>query len=189
MMQNTEDKDYYEILGVEPTASQEEIKKAYRKKAKEYHPDKSINDVNSDDRFKEVTEAYEILGDSEKRQQYDEEDDYEYELDPVEAETETRTRELRVGGWKLVVMLLITWLAQLPGLGNLIFLWKDLRHRRRAAIALGVGLGAGVIPHVVVASSFGWPGNFFRLVYLGTAIWMTLDAIKAYNTYKRSARP
>ncbi len=98
-----------------------------------------------------------------------------------------KDQTLRIGIWKMVFMLLITWLAQLPGLGNLIFMWNNDHYRRRSAIALGVGLGAGVILHVVVAASFGWPGNFFRLIYLGTAIWMTLDAVAAYKK-SRAAR-
>ncbi|MHC4198017.1 MAG: hypothetical protein ACYSRP_08950 [Planctomycetota bacterium] len=92
-----------------------------------------------------------------------------------------KDQRLRIGVWKMVFMLLITWLAQLPGLGNLLFMWNNDHYRRRSAIALGVGLGAGVIPHAVVAASYGWPGNFFRLIYLGMAIWMTLDAVAAYK--------
>jgi curved DNA-binding protein len=66
-------KDYYKILGVEPAASDEAIKKAYRKLAKEFHPDTaSGNKEKAEDRFKEVSEAYEVLGDKEKRAKYDE---------------------------------------------------------------------------------------------------------------------
>ena len=61
-------KDYYEILGVKKGASQEEIKKAYRKLAHQHHPDKKGGDEK---KFKEINEAYQILGDSEKRSQYD----------------------------------------------------------------------------------------------------------------------
>jgi curved DNA-binding protein len=66
-------KDYYKILGVEPEASDEAIKKAYRKLAKEYHPDTASGDKErAENRFKEVSEAYEVLGDKEKRAKYDE---------------------------------------------------------------------------------------------------------------------
>ncbi len=64
-------KDPYEILGVPRTATQEEIKKAYRRLAKQYHPDRNPNDKTAEQRFKEVHAAYEVLGDPERRAQYD----------------------------------------------------------------------------------------------------------------------
>lgn len=64
-------KSYYEILGVERTASQDEIKKSYRKLAVQYHPDKTSGDAEAEEKFKEVVEAYEILSDEEKRRNYD----------------------------------------------------------------------------------------------------------------------
>ncbi|MDD5016714.1 MAG: J domain-containing protein [Eubacteriales bacterium] len=64
-------KDYYSILGVDKSASQEDIKKAYRKLAKEFHPDKNKGDKKAEDKFKEIGEAYEVLGDAEKRSKYD----------------------------------------------------------------------------------------------------------------------
>ncbi len=64
-------KDYYKILGVDPSASQEEIKKAYRKLVLKYHPDRNPGDKEAEERFKEINEAYEVLGDPEKRAQYD----------------------------------------------------------------------------------------------------------------------
>lgn len=95
----------------------------------------------------------------------------------------------QVGGWKLVFMLLITWLTWFSGLGNLIFLWNDLHYRKRAAIALGVGLGAAVIPHATLVSTQGWLfGHFFEAVQLGMDVWMTLDAISAYKKYRPAAR-
>jgi molecular chaperone DnaJ len=63
--------DYYEILGVSKNASASEIKKAYRKKAIEFHPDKNPNDKIAEAKFKKAAEAYEILGNQEKRSQYD----------------------------------------------------------------------------------------------------------------------
>ncbi len=64
-------KDYYDILGVSRSASTEEIKKAYRKMALQYHPDRNPGNKEAEDRFKEAAEAYEVLSDAEKRQRYD----------------------------------------------------------------------------------------------------------------------
>jgi DnaJ-class molecular chaperone len=64
-------KDYYKVLGVSENATQDEIKKAYRKLAKEFHPDKHAGDKNAEDRFKDISDAYSILGNAEKRKKYD----------------------------------------------------------------------------------------------------------------------
>ena len=64
-------RDYYEILGVSREASQEDIKKAFRKLALEYHPDRNSSDAGAEERFKELNEAYSVISDSEKRSQYD----------------------------------------------------------------------------------------------------------------------
>src|SRR5690554_4869128 len=64
-------KDYYKILGVDKNATTEEIKKAYRKLALKYHPDRNPNDKIAEEKFKEVTEAHEVLSDPEKRKKYD----------------------------------------------------------------------------------------------------------------------
>ena len=64
-------KDYYDLLGVDRGVSEDEIKKAYRKLALKYHPDRNPGDKQAEDKFKEVSEAYQVLSDSQKRAQYD----------------------------------------------------------------------------------------------------------------------
>lgn len=66
-----EKRDFYEVLGLKKEASENEIKKAFRKKAMQYHPDKNPGDKKSEEKFKEVNEAYGILSDAEKRDKYD----------------------------------------------------------------------------------------------------------------------
>src|ERR1700728_4839244 len=63
--------DYYKTLGVEKKATPEEIKKAYRKLARQYHPDANPDDKGAEAKFKEISQAHDVLGDPEKRKQYD----------------------------------------------------------------------------------------------------------------------
>lgn len=83
-------RDYYEILGVNKASSQDDIKKAYRKLAKKHHPDANPNNKISEEKFKEISEAYEVLGDIEKRKKYDELGNQAnfkngYDFDPAQA--------------------------------------------------------------------------------------------------------
>ena len=64
-------RDYYEVLGVAKNASADEIKKAYRKMALKYHPDKNPGDKSAEEKFKEAAEAYEVLSDDNKKARYD----------------------------------------------------------------------------------------------------------------------
>src|SRR6201999_1252520 len=65
-------KDYYKALGVPKTATAAEIKKSYRELARKYHPDANKGDARAEDRFKEITEAYNVLSDEKQRKEYDE---------------------------------------------------------------------------------------------------------------------
>src|SRR5688500_19968535 len=70
-MATTEKRDYYEVLGIQRTAGIDDIKKAYRKLALKYHPDKNPGDAEAEEKFKEAAEAYGVLSDDEKRARYD----------------------------------------------------------------------------------------------------------------------
>ena len=66
------EKDYYRVLGVSDTASQKDIRSAFRKLSRQYHPDANPDDNAAEERFKEVSAAYDVVGDAEKRKEYDE---------------------------------------------------------------------------------------------------------------------
>mgnify|MGYP004464208315 FL=1 len=78
----TKAKDYYEVLGVDKNADDETIKKAYRKLAKKYHPDTNAGNAEAEKKFKEISEAYAVLSDKEKRKEYDQFGNGDFEYDP-----------------------------------------------------------------------------------------------------------
>ena len=71
MKDNKQRRDYYEVLGIKKDAKEEDIKRAFRKLAVKYHPDKNKGDKDAEEKFKEINDAYQILGDKEKREKYD----------------------------------------------------------------------------------------------------------------------
>ena len=89
-MPPTQQKDYYAILGVKKTATQEEIRKAFRKLARKYHPDVNPGDKKAEERFKEISEANDILSDEKKRKVFDQFGFYSDQIDPATAEAAAR---------------------------------------------------------------------------------------------------
>jgi molecular chaperone DnaJ len=89
-MATTTNKDYYATLGVKKTATPEEIRKAFRKLARKYHPDVNPGDKKAEERFKEISEANDILSDEKKRKVYDQLGFYSDQIDPAQAEAYAR---------------------------------------------------------------------------------------------------
>ena len=90
--------DYYKILGVDKNASQDDIKKAFRKLARKYHPDLNPNDPSAKDKFQEINEANEVLSDTEKRKKYDEYGEHWKHADEFEAQKKARQHAGGGGG-------------------------------------------------------------------------------------------
>ena len=86
----TQTKDYYSTLGVKKTASADDIRKAFRKLARKYHPDVNPNDKKSEEKFKESSEANDVLSDEKKRKIYDQFGFYSDSIDPAAAEAAAR---------------------------------------------------------------------------------------------------
>jgi molecular chaperone DnaJ len=96
-MATTTNKDYYATLGVKKTATAEEIRKAFRKLARKYHPDVNPGDKKAEEKFKEISEANDILSDEKKRKVYDQLGFYSDQIDPAQAEAYAR-QQTRGGG-------------------------------------------------------------------------------------------
>src|SRR5665213_2385958 len=89
-MAPTQTKDYYGTLGVKKTATAEEVRKAFRKLARKYHPDVNPGDKKAEEKFKEISEANDILSDEKKRKVYDQLGFYSDQIDPAQAEAYAR---------------------------------------------------------------------------------------------------
>src|SRR3974390_1136233 len=89
-MPPTPQRDYYADLGVKKTATADEIRKAFRKAARKYHPDVNPGDKKAEEKFKEISEANDILSDKKKRKVYDQLGFYSDQIDPAQAEAYAR---------------------------------------------------------------------------------------------------
>ena len=96
-MATTQNKDYYAMLGVKKTASSDEIRKAFRKAARKYHPDVNPNDKKAEEKFKEISEANDVLSDEKKRKVYDQFGFYSDKIDPATPEAYARQQNARGG--------------------------------------------------------------------------------------------
>src|SRR6266851_7184400 len=98
-MATTTKKDYYDVLGVKKSASADDIRKAFRKLARKYHPDVNPGDKSAEEKFKTISEANEILSDPKKRKIYDQLGFYSDNIDPAAAEAYARGGATGAGGF------------------------------------------------------------------------------------------
>src|SRR6516164_8064053 len=98
-MATTDKKDYYGTLGVKKSATADEIRKAFRKLARKYHPDVNPGDKSAEEKFKAISEANDVLSDSKKRKMYDQLGFYSDNIDPAAAEAYARAGGAGGGGF------------------------------------------------------------------------------------------
>src|SRR3984885_3958270 len=96
-MPSTQNKDYYGVLGIKKTATSDEIRKAFRKLARKYHPDVNPGDKKAEEKFKEISEANDVLSDDKKRKIYDQFGFYSDNIDAAAAEAAARGGMLEAG--------------------------------------------------------------------------------------------
>src|SRR5580700_2500353 len=98
-MATTAKKDYYEVLGIKKSASADDIRKAFRKLARKYHPDVNPGDKSAEEKFKTISEANDVLSDPKKRKIYDQLGFYSDNIDPAAAEAYARGGGFGAGGF------------------------------------------------------------------------------------------
>ena len=141
-MPTTQNKDYYGTLGVKKTATSEEIRKAFRKAARRYHPDVNPGDKKAEEKFKEISEANEVLSDEKKRKVYDQVGFYSDQIDPATAEA--YARQQAAGGrpfWPAAGAAGGAWFAVVGQLQGHFF--RDILGGAAAASATGSAAGDG----------------------------------------------
>ena len=138
-MASTQNKDYYGLLGVKKTATAEEIRKAFRKLARKYHPDVNPGDKKAEEKFKEISEANDILSDEKKRKVYDQFGFYSDQIDPAQAEAAARGGygRPRASGARSAEACRLTLRASIFPTSKAVRRRSNSRHRARRAAGLG----------------------------------------------------
>ena len=149
-MPTTQNKDYYATLGVKKTATSDDIRKAFRKAARKYHPDVNPGDKKAEEKFKEISEANDVLSDEKKRKVYDQVGFYSDQIDPATAEAYARQQAAGAaapgGLWRLRLFGVPGWCQSAAGsrfavLGQL--QGHFFRHLFRGAAAAAAARSAG----------------------------------------------
>lgn len=180
-------RDYYEILGVDRSADEQTIKRAYRKLAKKYHPDANKGNAMAEEKFKEATEAYAVLSDPEKRKEYDqfghensdgsyreyhfEEEDLDEILRSIFGGTFGR-RPMRENGADLHADLSISFDEAVSGCEKLVHLTEANGSRKSLKVKIPAGIDTGKIIRLrgkgMPGSAGGYDGDLLLKVQVGT---------------------